>query len=154
PMLPSVNGSFSLLLDNPAISVDPGASQSTKVVLTSNGAGGDSVAGFSGTVNLACSNLPAGVSCSFSPGSSVALSPGTAQTVTLTLTATTSAAATTTAHRSSQSPLQRGWPMQTAFAGVLGLSLLGVGRKRRLFTSRWMAVLLLFGGLIVATTLT
>jgi len=34
------------------------------------------------------------------------------------------------------------------------LTLLGVGRRRRYFPSRWMAVLLLFGGLMAATCLT
>ena len=154
PALPVVNASFSLLLDNATISVNPGSSQSTNVVLTPSGAGGDSAPGFNGTVNLACSNLPSGVTCSFAPSSAVALSAGTAQTVTLTLTATTSAAATTTAHQSLPSPLHRGWPMQTAFAGIFGLSLLGVGRKRRLFPARWMAVLLLFGAFMASTALT
>ena len=41
-----------------------------------------------------------------------------------------------------------------AFAGILGFALLGLGRRRRYFPSRWMAVLLLFGGLMAATCLT
>ena len=45
-------------------------------------------------------------------------------------------------------------PMRMAFAGILGLTLLGLGRKRRFFPSRWMAMLLLVGGLMAATALT
>jgi len=155
PDLPTVNASFSLLLSNATISVDPGGSQTTKVVLTPSGAGANSAAGFSGTVNLACSNLPAGVSCGFAPGSSVTLTPGASQTVTLTIAATTSTVATTTAaNRSTPTPLHRNWPMQTAFAGIFGLSLLGFGKKRRLFRASWMTMLLLAAGLMAATALT
>lgn len=155
PDLPAVNASFSLLLSNAAISVNPGGSQTTNVVLTPSGAGANSMAGFSGTVNLACSNLPAGVSCSFAPGSSVTLSPGATQTVTLTVSATASAAATTTAHRSTPvQPIHRNWPMQTAFAGIFGFSLLGFGKKRRPFHTPWAMMLLLAVGLIAATALT
>ncbi|MHB1796602.1 MAG: hypothetical protein ACYCPO_16765, partial [Acidobacteriaceae bacterium] len=56
--------------------------------------------------------------------------------------------------RSSPSPVGPRSPIQLAFAGILGLALLGLGRKRRFFPSRWMAVLLLVGGLMAATALT
>lgn len=140
---------FSLLLNPSALSVSPGGSITTSVVLNPSGAGGNSAPGFSGMVSLACSNLPAGVTCSFAPGSSVNLGPGVAQTVTLTVSA-----ATSVAHQSTSDPLRRGWPMQTAFAGVLGLALFGFGKKRRYFPSRWMILLLLAGGLVAASTLT
>lgn len=158
PALPVVNAGFSLLLQNSTISVNPGGSQSTQVVLSSAGAGSDSSAGFSGMVNLTCSNLPAGVTCSFAPSAAVNLAAGTQQTVTLTLTATSSAAATTTAQRSGPTPLQH-WPMPMAFAGIFGLSLLGMGRQRRRLGfgrigSRWLALLLVAGGLAAATALT
>lgn len=158
PSLPAVNAGFSLLLQNPAISLNPGGSQSTNVVLSSSGAGPDSQAGFSGTVNLTCSNLPTGVTCSFAPGAAVNLAAGQQQSVTLTLTATSSAAATTTARRSNPAPLQH-WPMPMAFAGIFGLSLLGLGKQRRRLLgcrtgSRWLAMALLAGGLAAATALT
>ncbi len=143
---------FSLLLNPSAVSVSPGSSITTSVVLNPSGAGANS-AGFSGTVALACSNLPAGVSCSFAPSASVNLTSGASQTVTLTVSATT-AAATSVASRSTSHPFDRGWPMQTAFAGIFGLSLLGFKRKRRPYPSRWMAVLLLMGGLMAASALT
>ncbi|MES2220934.1 MAG: hypothetical protein V4587_08215, partial [Acidobacteriota bacterium] len=125
----------------------------TSVVLSPSSAG-PGTSGFTGTVALTCTNLPAGVTCSFS-NASVSLVPGTAQTVTLTLNASSSAAATTTARmRQSGSPLHPGVPQRLAFAGALGFALLGLGRRRRYFPSRWLAVLLLFGGLMAATCLT
>ena len=152
PRLTAVNGQFSLLLKPAAVTVDPGGSGMTSVVLSPSGAG-PGTSGFTGTVDLTCSNLPAGVTCSFS-NSSVSLVPGTAQTVTLTLNASSSAAATSVARmRRSPSPLNSGTPERMAFAGMLGLTLLGLGRRRRYFPSRWMAVLLLFGGLMAASCL-
>jgi subtilase family serine protease len=153
PRLTAVNGEFSLLLNPAKVSVNPGGSAATSLVLSPSGAGGNS-AGFTGTVNLTCSNLPAGVTCGFS-NSSVSLTPGAAQTVTLTISATSSSAATSAARLShSPSPFDSQSPVRMAFAGILGLALLGLGRKRRYFPSRWMAVLLLAGGLMAATALT
>jgi subtilase family serine protease len=153
PRLAAVNGQFSLLLKPNTVTVAPGSSGSTSVVLSASSAG-PGTSGFTGTVSLTCTNLPAGVTCSFSK-SSVSLVPGTAQTVTLTMDASSSAAATSAARmRRSPSPLNRGVPERLAFAGILGFALLGVGRRRRYFPSRWMAVLLLFGGLLAATCLT
>ncbi len=153
PQLTAVNGQFSLVLKPNAVTVAPGGSGTTSVVLSPNSTGPGG-AGFTGTVALTCSNLPAGVTCSFS-SSSVSLVPGTAQTVTLTLNASSSAAATSTArNKSTPTPLHSGVPARLAFAGILGFALLGLRRRRRYFPSRWMAVLLLFGGLMAATCLT
>jgi subtilase family serine protease len=154
PKLAAVNAGFSILLNPSAISVTPGGSVTTSIVLNASGVGADSAAGFSGAVSLACTNLPAGVSCSFNPGSSVNLSPGSPQTVTLSISATTAAAATSVARLSPANPLQRGWPIQTALAGMLGIAMLGFGRKRRFFPSRWMVLLLLAAGLVAASALT
>jgi len=153
PRVTAVNGQFTLVLNPNAVTVAPGGSGTTSVVLNPSSAG-PGTSGFTGTVNLTCSNLPAGVTCSFS-NASVSLVPGTAQTVTLTLNASSSAAATSTAQmRHAPLPLHPGAPTRLAFAGVLGFALLSLGRKRRCFPSRWMAVLLLFGGLMAATGLT
>jgi subtilase family serine protease len=152
PKLTAVNGQFSLLLKPAAVTVAPGGSGMTSVVLSPNSSG-PGVTGFTGTVNLTCSNLPAGVTCSFS-NASVSLVPGAAQTVTLTLNASSSAAATSARMKGSPSPLHSGAPERMAFAGILGFALLGLGRRRRSIPSRWMAVLLLFGGLMAATCLT
>ena len=51
-------------------------------------------------------------------------------------------------------PLDSGVPVRLAFAGILGFALLGLGRRRRYFPSRWMAVLLLVGGLMAAIAIT
>ncbi len=151
PRLIAVNGQFSLLLKPAAVTVSPGGTGTTSVVLNPSSAG-PGTSGFTGTVALTCSNLPAGVTCSFS-NSSVSLVPGTAQTVTLTLNASSSAAATSTARmKDSPSPLHSGVPERMAFAGILGFALLGLGRRRRSFSSRWMAGLVLFGGLMAAAT--
>jgi subtilase family serine protease len=153
PRLTAVNGQFSLLLKPNAVTVAPGGSGSTSVVLSPSSAG-PGTSGFTGAVNLTCANLPAGVTCSFS-NSSVSLVPGTAQTVTLTINASSSAAATSVAKmRRSPSPLKRRVPERLAFAGILGFALLGMGRRRRYFPSRWMAVLLLIGGLFAAAGMT
>jgi hypothetical protein len=153
PRLTAVNGDFSLLLNPAKVSVNPGGSATSSLVLSPSGAGGRS-SGFTGTVNLTCSNLPAGVTCSFS-NSSVSLTPGAAQTVTVTISASSSAAATSAARlKSSPLPFDSQSPVRMAFAGILGLALLGLGRKRRYFPSRWMAMLLLVGGLMAATALT
>jgi subtilase family serine protease len=150
PKVTAVNGQFSLVLKPNSVTVAPGGSGTTSVVLSPSSAG-PGTSGFTGTVALTCSNLPAGVTCGFS-NSSVSLVPGVAQTVTLTLNASSSAAATTTA--GNRSPLDSGLPVRLAFAGIVGFALLGLGPRRGYFPSRWMAVLVLLGGLMAATCLT
>ncbi len=140
PGVRATNSNFSLLSNPGAVSVNPGGSTSTTLVLTPSN-------GFSGAVTLACSGLPANTSCSFSPAASVNLSSGSAQNVTLTLSATSSA------HLVTPTPFAPEWPMQAALAGALGLSLFGTIRKRRVFRSGWMAMLLLATGLIAAGAL-
>jgi len=150
---PGAQPTFTLLLNPNTVSVSPGNSVTTSVVLDASGAGGNSQQGFSGTVSLACSNLPAGVTCSFSPATAT-LTSGASQTVTLTLNASVNAAAVTAARQSPSAPFRHGWPMQMAFAGVFGLSFLGWKRKKCRFPSRWMTVLLLGAGLAAASALT
>ncbi len=142
---------FTMEATSSAVAVNPGGSTSDILVISPSGVGSNSSPGFSGMVNLTCSNLPAGVTCSFTPGASVALTAGTAQNVTLSLSATSSA------RLLSPQPVHRDWPMETVLAGVFALSMLGIGRKRRFPTrwaSRWMAALLLTAGLMAAAALT
>lgn len=153
PKVTAVNAQFSLVLKSTALTLAPGGSASTSIVLSPSSTG-PGITGFSGMVNLTCANLPAGVTCSFS-NAAVNLVAGAAQTVTLTLNASSSAAATATArNKRIPSPLESRVPVRLAFAGLLGFALLGLGRKRRYFPPRWMAVLLLFAGLMAATCLT
>ena len=143
PAISAVNPNFSLVPGTNAVSVNPGNSVNTTLALTS-------INGFTGGVTLACSNLPADTTCSFTPGTPVNLGVGAPLNVTLTL-------ATTAAARSEMpaQPFQRNWPMQAVFAGVFGLSILGLGRrKRRFFPRGWMTVLLLAAGLMAATAMT
>lgn len=150
PSVTAVNGSFSLLVSPHVLSVKPGSSVNTTVVLSPNN-------GFTGAVALACSNLPAGVSCSFSPNASVNIASGSQQNIALTINATSSARLLSPLPRG----LERQWPMDTAFASVLGVFLLGAARKRRLLparwvsgrSSRWLVIWGLMFGFIAATSL-
>lgn len=141
PSVVTTNANFSLVSSPGAISVAPGGSASTTLALTALGS-------FSGTVTLACSGLPTGTSCAFAPGSSVNLASGTTQNVTVTISATSSAKQTSPASSHS------GWPMRAAMAGVFSLTLIGIGRKRKLFPTGWMAILMLVCGLAVTSLLT
>ncbi len=147
PVITAENAGFSLLSKSGTVSVSPGSSTSATLVLSASGAGSNSAPGFTGTVSLACSSLPAGVSCSFAPSSSISLTPGATQNVTLTVSATTAA------HFLTPPLFNHSWPMQATLAGLFGVFMLGVGRKRRL-PSRWMALLLLVVGLMATTGMT
>ena len=87
--------------------------------------------GYTGTITFACSNLPTGAACSFSP-SSVIANAGTrlATTLTISTTGVTAAALKQTARPGSQP----GSPMLLAsFGGIglVGLVLAGTGKKGR-----------------------
>jgi hypothetical protein len=102
-----------------ALTVTSGQSVTTKVSVA--GAGG-----FSGTVNFSCTGLPANAACSFSPAS-MAVS-GTAASTTLTV----STATTAMASARDASPL-RALTVLACGLPLLGLlTLLPVGRARRL----------------------
>ena len=149
PAVTAVNASFNLQASSSAVSVTPGSSATTTLVLSPND-------GFTGAVALSCANLPANVTCSFAPGSPVTLAAGTPQNVTLTF------AATSAAQLLSPRPLpgsQHNWPMEAAFAGIFGVFLVGAGsRQRRSFPSRWVsrmtAALVLCVGMIAAASMT
>ena len=87
-------------------SAAPGGSAETTLTLTPSG-------GFSGTVTLACSGLPSGAACSFSPAS-VALNGGAA---TSTLTISTRAATAQLIPSPSGRPLDPFLPAGTVLAG-------------------------------------
>ncbi len=143
PSITAVNPNFSLVPGTGTVSVVPGSSVSTTLAVAPSG-------GFTGTVALSCSKLPADTTCSFSPNPSVNLTSGAAQNVTLTVSTTTAAHVETPAQ-----PFHRNWPLKAAFAGVFGLSIFGLGRrKRRFFPGGWMTVLLLVCGLTAATAMT
>jgi subtilase family serine protease len=138
PPVPSPT--FSIVPKQTSLTVAAGGSGTVGLTLTPSG-------GFNGTVTFACSGLPAGASCSFAPAS-VNISSTAVQTITLTVASSASARLVTS------QPFHRNWPMESVFAGIFGISLLGVGRKRR-FPSRWasrfMGVCLLVAGLAAGT---
>ena len=74
---------YYLTSSNPSTTVSPGGSGNITVTVTG-------VNGFAGTVNLACSGLPSGASCSFTPASSAMLTNGTT-TAQITVTVSTTA---------------------------------------------------------------
>lgn len=92
--------------------------------------------GFNATVSFACSGLPSGASCAFSPAT---VTPGNSA-VTSTLTIKT--ASQTSAL---QPGLRTGWPAMLA----LGTLFFGWGRRRR--TMRWLVVLAAFASLGMVT---
>jgi hypothetical protein len=115
----TVAPAFTLAATPGTISVSIGQQATATLTLTSN-------ATFSGTVNLACTGLPANASCAVNPAS-VTLSGASSLNATLIIGTTTSKASTTAANsRGSLLPL----------SGLGGLSLAGLlccfGRRRRL----------------------
>lgn len=147
PGISSASSEFSLVPNPGSVTVKAGGSATTSLVLSPSN-------GFSGTVSLTCSNLPSGVTCSFSPGASVDLTSGTAQTVTLTIAASSSASATAALRRLPLDPRWPSWPAETVLAGVFGFSLLGMRRRGKMFAHRWMAALLLTVSLLAAAGIT
>jgi sugar lactone lactonase YvrE len=100
--------------------------------------------GFSGTVSLSCSDLPAGVSCSFAPSALIADGSGVVQTSQLTIATNATAAA--------NSRGQKGRP-GTALAGLLVFpSILfgGILAWHRRKLSNWAKQLLL-AGMVLST---
>ena len=142
PTVTATNTNFTLLANPASLTIPHGGSGTTKLVLSPS-------TGFTGTVTLTCSNLPANTTCSFAPSGSVVLTSGVATNVTLTVANTSTAGLF-----APMKPFQRSWPMETAFASVLGVFLLGAGRKRRLFPPKMLAGFILLFGLVAATALT
>ena len=124
--IPTVTSNFTLAASG-GVSLTPGGSGTTTITVSPSST-------FSGSVTLACSNLPAGVTCSFSPTASVPLIAGTPQKVTLTLNATTAAELRTPFSRRSSG---HSWPAEAALAGIFGVFLLGAGRKKKVVPGRW-----------------
>ncbi|HEY6765957.1 MAG TPA: protease pro-enzyme activation domain-containing protein [Candidatus Sulfotelmatobacter sp.] len=98
----------------------PGLSGTTAITVLTSSA-------FSGTVNLACTGLPAEASCVFSPASVVAT--GTATTTPVNITITTTAAHTTSNFH--QSPYYFAQWLATSGFALAGVFLVGLPRRRR-----------------------
>lgn len=139
--------SFSI---TPGFFVETPGNAETTVTISAPGASGSttvSVAystGFSGTISLACSGLPAGAACSFSPSTIAAT--GKLSTVPSTLTVTTTAAATADLHL----PKRQGFKRWVVFSGFMLFSVVIAGfsgRKRLpLYTLGLLAMILFVPG--------
>ena len=125
------NTDFGLALDNPNVLVQHGSSAKATVIISP-------LSGFNSTVSLACSGLPDGVTCSFSPSS---ITPATSPLASvLTISAASNASKTMAQQR-------------LGFSGgaVLALCILGgLVRRRR----RFLGLLALLGLAIILTNAT
>ncbi|MHB8301715.1 MAG: Ig-like domain repeat protein [Acidobacteriaceae bacterium] len=138
--------SVTLLLSASALTVTAGSAASEALTITSAG-------GYSGTVRIACNNLPPGTTCSFKP-ESVDVS-GSGGPVTIAGTIQTSAPVAT-AHLS---PLQPTLPANSPvipavvfwMPGWLAAALAGTKRKLSKSSRHLLVLLLLLGGVGVLT---
>jgi N-acetylneuraminic acid mutarotase len=107
---------FSLAVAPASMTVAPGSSGSTKITVAPTG-------GFNSAVSFACSGLPSGGSCSFSPAT-VTPSGGTAATTTLTVNPTNSTAVNALPHI----------PIVPSLAFAAAFCFVGVKKRRDLLT--------------------
>jgi hypothetical protein len=114
---------------NPVVISAPGSSGGTAVNVTSS-------TGFTGTITLSCSKLPAGAACQFAQPS--VASTGTLTTVTDTITVTT-----TSADAMLQSPRHNYLAHWLAAASFMFFSIILVGGSRRRWPIKFLAPLLL-----------
>lgn len=129
-------GDFAITAASTNVSVNNGQTASVQVSLTG-------MNGFNGAVSLACSGLPTGASCSFSPAT-VSLSGTTATAVTVAIATAATPAPTPTPYNA----LLRGHGV--ILAGMLPLGLLGLaGFRKRLTRVRGTLLLLLLGVLTI-----
>ena len=115
----------------PVVISAPGSSGSTSVTVSSS-------TGFSGTITLSCSGLPAGGACQFSPSSIKAT--GTLTTTPATITVTTTAAAAELLHSPRRLFLAHGLP---GLGLLFSVVLIGGPRRRRIRAMfLWLMLLL------------
>jgi Pro-kumamolisin, activation domain/Bacterial Ig-like domain (group 3) len=114
-------------------------SSQSQVAITAPGATGSSSvsvsysSGFSGTITLACSGLPAGAACAFSPSS---IKPsGTAATITSTITVTTTAATAQLLHNRRQGYLAHWMSGMGLFFSIILMGAPKRSRRRGIFLS-------------------
>jgi hypothetical protein len=131
-------GSFSAVpaygaaLSSSSGTVTAGQSVATTVTLTPSG-------GFTGIISLACSGLPAGASCSFSPSSPSTNGAPAQSTLTITTTARTAQALPS----SKGNPSTPWWPGGMLFAGLLLPLVARRGAGATLLQQQCLSVLLL-----------
>ncbi len=122
----STPSTFALSESSAAGSVTPGQSAQTTLTLTPSG-------GFTGTVTLACSGLPTGAACTFSP-TSVPINGGAAtSTLTLSTTAATASNSPATKRDHTPDPFHPSAPM---LAGVISLAMRSQMRRQKRRSTR------------------
>jgi hypothetical protein len=114
----------------------PGSSGSSSVLVSSS-------TGFSGTISLACSGLPAGASCQFSPSSIVAA--GTLATTSSAITVTTMAATAML-----RPPVHRYFAHWLAAGSFMFFSVVLLGGSRKRWPLQFLAPLLMLIMLVPA----
>ncbi len=140
----TATGDFAISAPTSTVTVNPGQTASVQVSLTG-------MSGFKGAVSLACSGLPTGASCSFTPAS-VTLS-GTAATPVAVAIATATPTPTNPYSASPDSASLNSGSLGgrgMVLAGLLPLGLLGLaGFRKRLTRTRGTLLLLLLGVLTI-----
>jgi sugar lactone lactonase YvrE len=130
---------FGMSMDVSSLTVRSGSSGTIGITTIPSG-------GFSGTITLACSGLPAHTTCSFSPATLDALGDNAELTSTLTVATGVSVAGST--HRGANPPFALWW---LAIPGMGLLVIPGTMRGRRGW-AQWVALLIVAIGLIACVT--
>jgi hypothetical protein len=140
-----VAAGISVTASKPTLIIGSGSSTSDAEILTLTAVGG-----YSGTITMACANLPSGSTCSFQPPT-VAVNAATSP-VTVDMTIQHSGTSTT-ASLGTRSTILHGTTLAAIFwiPGLFASAL--IGRKRKLlFQARFLLLLLLVGGVFGGLT--
>jgi hypothetical protein len=122
-----VNPGFTLAPMQPSVTTTAGGSATEQITFTPN-------PGISGTVTLACSNLPAKSACSFAPPT---VPSGNAQTTVVVTLTTTASTATTIAH---PGIFYAAW-LPFSGLGLVGIAFMIPGKRRKASTILTLLVL-------------
>lgn len=138
-----VGPNFYISSSNPSITVTAGSSGTATLTVTA-------VDGYTGTINLTCSGLPSGATCSFSPAS-VSLSPTTTSaTVTLTVNTTASAMLIPTSWKITPGETRGMWALSGLMAALAMLGMLFAGGRNRLRGWRTALAVVAFAFLVTS----
>jgi hypothetical protein len=129
----------------PTLTIGSGSSTSDAEVLTLTAVGG-----YSGTITMACANLPAGSTCSFQPPTVTVSSATSPVTVVMTIQ---NSGTSTTASLGMHSAMMHDTTLAAIFwiPGLFASALIGKKRKL-LFQTRFLLLLLLVGGVFGGLT--
>jgi subtilase family serine protease len=138
-----VGPNFYISSSNPSITVTAGSSATATLTVTA-------VHGYTGTINLTCSGLPSGATCTFSPAS-VSLSPSTTSaTVMLTVNTTASAMLIPTSWKITPGGARGLWALAGLMAVLAMLGMLFAGGRNRLRGWRTALAVIAFAFLVTS----